>query len=108
MCLVVALVIIGLLFAGFFLATLGTVLALLPWLIVGLIAGWAASAITESKHGILGDILIGWAGSIIGGVLYTVVTHQRVVGMFSLTHILVAIGGSVILLLIAKAIAGHA
>ncbi len=107
MCLVIALVVIGLIFAGFFLATLGTVLALLPWLIVGLIAGWAASAITASKHGVIGDILIGWAGSIIGGVLYVALTHHRVVGVFSLTHILVAIAGSVILLMIGKAIAGQ-
>jgi len=108
MCLIIALVIIAVVFAAFFLITLGTVLALVPWLVVGLIAGWAASAITESKHGILGDIVIGWAGSIVGGVLYTILTHQRVGGLFSLTHLLVAIAGSVVLLLAVKTVTGKA
>ena len=54
MCLIVAVLILAVLFAVYFLIALGTVLALLPWLIVGLVAGWVASSITESPHGILG------------------------------------------------------
>lgn len=106
MCLIIALFIVALLFAAYFLLVLvGTAFALVPWLIVGLIAGWAASAITESRHGILGDILIGLAGSFIGGVLYVALFHHRA---FGLAYLLAAIVGSVILLLVVKAVRGQA
>lgn len=109
MSLVIILFLLAVLFAVFFFFVLvGTVLSFLPWIIVGLIAGWAASAITESKHGILGDILLGLAGSVIGGVIYVALTHHAVGGAFSLTRIVVSIVGAVILLLVIKAVGGKA
>lgn len=104
MCLVIALFIIALIFAVWFFIAVGTVLAFLPWIIVGLIAGWVASVITESRHGLLGDLLIGLAGSVIGGTLYVLLFHRRVVGVFSLTHLVVSIVGAVLLLLVVKAL----
>ncbi len=106
MYLVIAVLIVAILFVIYFLIALGTVLAFLPWIIVGLIAGWAGSVITESPHGILGDIVIGLAGSFIGSILYTAVTHRHVGATFSLTNIAVAIIGSVILLAFVKVVAG--
>jgi len=109
MCLIIALLVLAALFSlYFFLVVLGTFLAFLPWIIVGLIAGWAASVITESPHGLLGDLVIGLAGSIIGGVLYVALTHHRAGGLLSLTHLLVSIGGAVLLLLVIKAVRGAA
>lgn len=75
--LIVGLFLVAILFAIYVIVVLGTVLLLLPWIVVGLIAGWIASLITESPHGILGDIVIGLAGSFIGGVLYVALTHHR-------------------------------
>ncbi len=86
----------------FFVALVGTLIAFLPWIIVGLIAGWVASKITDTRHGVFGDIAIGLAGSLIGGVLYVLLTGHQPGGPLSLPHILVAILGSVLLLLAMK------
>ncbi len=102
MCLVVGLVVIGLLFLFGFLATVGFVVALIPWLFVGLIVGAIASALTHSRHGLLGDIFIGLAGSVVGGALFSFLFHVGRGGLFSIRGILAAIVGSVILLLIGK------
>ena len=106
MCLIIGIFVVAVLFAIYFVVAVGTFLAFLPWIIVGLIAGWAASAITESPHGILGDIVIGLGGSLIGGILYVALLHQRIGGVFSLTRIVVAIVGSVILLVFVKVLMG--
>jgi uncharacterized membrane protein YeaQ/YmgE (transglycosylase-associated protein family) len=106
MCLVIAVLVVAVLFAIYFLIALGTILAFLPWIVVGLIAGWAASVITESPHGILGDIIVGLAGSFIGSILYTILIHRPIGGVLSLTNILVAVVGSVILLAFVKVVAG--
>jgi uncharacterized membrane protein YeaQ/YmgE (transglycosylase-associated protein family) len=74
----------------------------IPWIIIGLIAGAIASAITGSRHGLLGDIGLGLIGSVLGGVLMRVVFHYNSSGFIS--DVLVAIVGAVILLLIGKAI----
>jgi uncharacterized membrane protein YeaQ/YmgE (transglycosylase-associated protein family) len=102
MCLIVAIV-LGILALAAFIATVGFVAWLLPVLIVGLIIGAIASAITESKHGVLGDIVIGLVGSMIGGALLAIVLHQRA-GLFSLEGIVAALVGSVILLTAMKAL----
>jgi uncharacterized membrane protein YeaQ/YmgE (transglycosylase-associated protein family) len=38
-------------------------------LIVGLLAGWIAEKITESRHGLITNLLVGIAGSFVGGKL---------------------------------------
>jgi uncharacterized membrane protein YeaQ/YmgE (transglycosylase-associated protein family) len=48
-------------------ATMGA----LTWILVGLFAGWLAARITGSKTSVLGDLVIGLAGSIFGGLLFT-------------------------------------
>ena len=105
MILVIALLILaGLLSLYFFLVLVGAVLAILSWLILGAIAGWAASAITHSSHGLLGDIGVGLAGSVIGGVLYLIVTGHSAGGPFSLSRLVAAIVGSIVLLAVVKAV----
>ncbi|HLH72380.1 MAG TPA: GlsB/YeaQ/YmgE family stress response membrane protein [Chloroflexota bacterium] len=108
MCLIVGVMVLAILFAVYFVvAVIKTTIALLlllPWLVIGLIAGWLASLITQSRHGLLADIGIGLAGSVIGGVLYVVLTHHSEGGPLSLTRLVVATAGSIILLLIVKAI----
>lgn len=104
---IIALVVVAVLLALYFLVAIGGVLLFfLPWILVGLISGWIASKVMNSEHGLLGDTLIGMAGSFIGGVLYAVLTHQRAGRPLSLVHILVSIAGSIILLAIIKAVRG--
>lgn len=72
------------------------------WIIVGLIAGWAAGKIMKGRgYGVLADIVLGIVGAIIGG---------WVVGMLGLGgggliwSILVAILGAVILIWLVRLI----
>ncbi|HLG71946.1 MAG TPA: GlsB/YeaQ/YmgE family stress response membrane protein, partial [Chloroflexota bacterium] len=60
-----------------------------------------ASAITGSRHGILGDIVLGIVGAIVGGFLMRVVFHFNATGFIA--DIIVGIIGAVIILLIGKA-----
>lgn len=72
------------------------------WIIVGLIAGWAAGKIMKGRgYGVLADIVLGIVGAILGG---------WVVGMLGLGgggliwSILVAILGAVILIWLVRLI----
>ena len=42
----------------------------LIWLVVGLIAGWLASAVAGGGYGVVGDIVIGIVGAFIGGFIF--------------------------------------
>jgi uncharacterized membrane protein YeaQ/YmgE (transglycosylase-associated protein family) len=77
------------------------IIHIIPWIIIGLIAGAIASFVTGSRHGILGDIGLGLIGSVLGGFLLRVVFH--VAGRGFIADILVSIVGAVIILLIGKA-----
>ena len=105
MALIAVLVVLAMLLSlYFFLVLVGAFIAFIPWLMVGLLAGWIASRITTSPAwGSLGDIVIGLAGSVIGGVVFTLVTGHGAGGPFSLTRIVVAIVGAVALLIVIKA-----
>jgi len=43
---------------------------LLLWIVVGLIAGWLASAIVGGGQGIVGDIVVGVVGAFLGGFIF--------------------------------------
>jgi uncharacterized membrane protein YeaQ/YmgE (transglycosylase-associated protein family) len=102
MCLIVA-IILGIIALGSFVAFVGLAAWLFPVLLVGLIAGALASTITDSPHGVLGDIVIGLAGSVIGGALLGILFHIQTRTLFSLEGIIAALVGSVILLGVIKA-----
>ena len=44
--------------------------ALLVWLVVGLVAGWLASAVVGGGYGVVGDIVVGIVGAFIGGAVF--------------------------------------
>jgi uncharacterized membrane protein YeaQ/YmgE (transglycosylase-associated protein family) len=75
----------------------GLVFLILPWVILGLVAGWVASKIVGSPYGLGGDLLVGIAGSVIGGTIFSLF-HVHTGGVLSLSHILVSIIGAIILL----------
>lgn len=64
-------------------------------LIIGAIAGWIAEKVTESDHNIFTNILVGIAGSFVGGVLANVLNIQ-VFGFFR-TLIAATVGAILIL-----------
>ncbi len=77
------------------------IIHIIPWILIGLIAGAVASFITGSRHGILGDIGLGLLGAVLGGFLMRVVFHVATRGFIE--DVLVGIIGAVIILLIGKA-----
>lgn len=76
---------------------------ILLWIILGALAGWIASLIVKTEQGLIIDIVVGIVGAFLGGFLFNQFGAQGVTG-FNLPSILVAIVGSVILLVIVKAL----
>ena len=78
----------------------------LIWIVVGALLGWVASIImkTNSRQGLIADIIVGIVGAFIGGYflspLFNVGTINE--GDFSIPALLVSLGGAVILLAISK------
>ena len=73
-------------------------MGLLATIVVGLIAGLLASWIMKVRTGILVDLILGVVGSLVGGWISSLITGANMVTGFNLTSILVALGGSIIVL----------
>ncbi len=102
---ILVLLALGALLSLYFLIVLvGALLALLPWLILGLVAGWVADKLMGNQYGLLGDLLVGLAGSVIGTALYILLTGHRPAGPFGITHLVMAIIGAVLLLAAIRAV----
>jgi uncharacterized membrane protein YeaQ/YmgE (transglycosylase-associated protein family) len=74
-------------------------------LIIGIIAGYIAEKVTASDHGLLTNLLVGIAGSFVGGNLAAVL-NVELYGW--LGNLLVASIGAILLLWIWRAIRGPA
>jgi uncharacterized membrane protein YeaQ/YmgE (transglycosylase-associated protein family) len=48
-----------------------TLSTLLLWAVIGLIAGWLASAVVGGGYGVVGDIIVGVVGAFIGGFIFS-------------------------------------
>jgi len=70
-------------------------------LIIGILAGWIAEKVTASDHGLLTNLLVGIAGSFVGGTLAQLMGLQ-----FEgwLGNLLVAAVGAILLLFVWRAI----
>ena len=84
-------------------------MAILVWLVVGLIAGFLARLVLPGEEpgpgGILGDLIVGVIGGLIGGWIFRSFGGVGVTGV-NISSIIVAFIGAVILLVIWRAIAG--
>jgi uncharacterized membrane protein YeaQ/YmgE (transglycosylase-associated protein family) len=47
-----------------------TLQTILIWVVIGLVAGWLASAVMGGGFGLIGDIVIGIVGSFLGGLIF--------------------------------------
>lgn len=43
---------------------------ILLWIVIGLIAGWLASAVVGGGYGVIGDIVVGVVGAFVGGFVF--------------------------------------
>jgi uncharacterized membrane protein YeaQ/YmgE (transglycosylase-associated protein family) len=72
------------------------------WVVIGLIAGWAANQILGGRGGLLNNLAIGLIGAIVGGLLFTRISHAAAPGFFE--SLVSAIVGAVIFLGVWRAI----
>jgi uncharacterized membrane protein YeaQ/YmgE (transglycosylase-associated protein family) len=78
---------------------------ILIWLVVGLVAGWAAGQFMKgSGFGLIGDIVVGIIGAFIGGLLLGFLMPGTTVGLVG--SIVVAFIGAVVLLALLRALSG--
>jgi len=78
--------------------------SVLAWIILGLIAGFIGSKIVNKRgEGLILDIVLGIAGAIVGGWLFSLVGAAGVTGL-NFYSIFVAIIGSVVVLFVYHAV----
>lgn len=71
---------------------------IVAWILIGLIAGWLASTIMKRKGSLITNVLLGLVGSIVGGVLFSLLGLQG--GGNLLGGILIATVGAIVILAI--------
>ena len=82
-------------------------MGILSWVILGLIAGFIGSKIVDRQgQGFWLDIALGIVGALVGGFLFDQFGASGVTG-FNLYSLLVAIAGSVVVLVIYNAVMGR-
>ena len=82
-------------------------MGILSWIILGLIAGFIASKIVDHQgQGLWLDMGLGIIGAIVGGFLFSLFGKEGVSGL-NLYSMLVAIAGSVVVLLLYNAVTGQ-
>ena len=84
-------------------------MGIIGWILLGLLAGAIARAIVPGRTepgGCIGTTAIGILGALIGGFIATALDIGHIEDFFDLGTWLIAIGGSVLLLVIINAIAG--
>lgn len=76
------------------------------WIILGILAGFVAGKLFSGHgHGLIVNLILGVAGSLLGGWLFSLL-GGHVDNAFSLKAFLVAVGGAVVLLFIFKILRG--
>jgi uncharacterized membrane protein YeaQ/YmgE (transglycosylase-associated protein family) len=75
-------------------------MSILAWIVLGLVAGFIGSKlVNKSGEGFFLDIVLGIAGAVIGGWLFSTFGASGVTGV-NLYSLLVAVVGSVVLLVV--------
>ncbi|GAC1394875.1 MAG: GlsB/YeaQ/YmgE family stress response membrane protein [Chloroflexota bacterium] len=77
--------------------------SILVWLLVGLIAGWAASALMgRGGYGVVGDVIIGLVGAVIGGFVVSLFVGNATYGFWG--SLVVSILGACLLIALLRAL----
>ena len=86
-------------------------MGIIGWILLGLFAGLIARAIIPGRTepgGCIATTAVGILGALIGGFIATALDIGKIEDFFDLGTWLIAIGGSILLLLVIRAIAGRA
>ena len=82
-------------------------MSILGWIILGLIAGFIGGKIVNRQgQGFWLDIALGIIGALVGGFLFSLFGSEGVTGL-NIWSMVVAIVGSIVVLLIYNALVGH-
>ena len=82
-------------------------MGIISWIILGLIAGFIGSKIVDRRgQGFWLDMALGIVGALVGGFLFSLFGSSGVTGL-DIWSMIVAIVGSVVVLLIYNAVAGR-
>ena len=82
-------------------------MSILTWIILGLIAGFIGSKIVDKQgQGFWLNMALGIIGALVGGFLFSLFGSSGVTGL-NIWSMIVAIVGSVVVLLIYNAVAGR-
>ena len=73
----------------------------LLWLIFGALVGWLAGIIMESKRSTLRNIVLGIAGSVVGGFIASRMGIGTI-GGFNILNIIISVAGACLLIFIAR------
>lgn len=75
---------------------------ILFWIAFGLVAGIVAKLLLPGRDpgGCIVTMLLGVLGAFVGGFLYTTLTNKPYVAQFDLGSFFVAVGGSIVVLLL--------
>jgi uncharacterized membrane protein YeaQ/YmgE (transglycosylase-associated protein family) len=76
---------------------------ILLWAVVGLIAGWLASAVVGGGYGVIGDIVVGVVGAFLGSIIFRALHIASPLSGIAGT-IFIAFIGAVVLLAILRLI----
>jgi uncharacterized membrane protein YeaQ/YmgE (transglycosylase-associated protein family) len=80
---------------------------LLVFLVFGALVGWMASVFmkTNSRQGLIGDILLGIIGAVVGGFVMNLLGFSGVTG-FNLYSIVVGLVGAIVVIMIGRFLTG--
>lgn len=73
------------------------------WIVLGALAGWIASMIMKSGHGLIEDIILGVIGAFVGGFIFNLFGQSGVTGL-NIYSIVVAVVGAVVLIFLGRLI----
>lgn len=73
----------------------------LGWLVIGALIGWVASKIMHGKGGLIRNIIVGIAGSVVAGWLGIGSGN-----VWSISGFFIAVGGACLLILVSRLIVG--
>ena len=77
------------------------------WVVVGLLAGWLAGFVMAGEgYGLVGDMVLGLAGSVVGGSIFRALGVSAGGGLFP--TVFVAFVGAVIVLVAQRKVWAHA
>ena len=77
-------------------------MSIIAWIFFGAFAGWLAGRLYGDgrPEGCITNIIVGVAGALLGGAIYTLATGHDFTTKFDLTSLVVAILGSLLLIFV--------